>query len=61
MQAHLIDLESALNIIGIKKTFMYKLINAGEIRPVKLGKKTMFVESEIHSWIDVQIAKRDDA
>jgi len=40
---------------------MYKLINAGEIRPVKLGKKTMFVESEIHSWIDVQIAKRDDA
>jgi len=42
---------------SLKKTKLYELINAGELHPIKLGRKTVFSEIEVNEWIEAQIAK----
>lgn len=49
-----------LNRINMCKTALYERIKAGELRPIKLGKKTVFVESEINEWMQKQIDIRDN-
>ena len=46
------------NITSLGKTALYELIKAGELRPVKLGRKTVFVESEIIEWVNQRISNR---
>lgn len=43
---------------SLHKTKLYELINAGELRPIKLGRKTVFSEQEVNHWIETQITKR---
>ena len=43
---------------SLRKTKLYELIKAGELRPVKLGRKTVFSEQEVNHWIEIQINKR---
>ena len=42
---------------SLHKTKLYELINAGELQPIKLGRKTVFSEREVNQWIETQIAK----
>lgn len=42
----------------LRKTALYELIKAGELRPIKLGRKTVFVESEIIDWVNQRISNR---
>lgn len=42
---------------SLHKTKLYELINAGELQPIKLGRKTVFSEREVNQWIESQIAK----
>jgi len=37
---------------SLKRTALYSLIKSGELRPIKLGRKTVFLESEIQNWIN---------
>jgi len=37
---------------GISRTHLYTLIKRGEIHPLKLGKRTMFSEDAIDTYID---------
>jgi excisionase family DNA binding protein len=43
------------DITGLGATRVYQLINDGELRRVKLGKKTVFVESEVKDWLNLKI------
>jgi len=58
VNARLIDLPELTKLTTLRKTKLYELINAGELRPIKLGRKTVFSEQEVSQWIETQIAKR---
>ena len=53
-----IDVPETTNRTSLRKTKLYELINAGELRPIKLGRKTVFSEQEVNAWIEKQIANR---
>lgn len=45
-------------ITSLGKTALYERIKAGELRPVKIGRKTLFAESEIYAWVNQRLASR---
>ena len=56
MQAHHIpplawQIEPACNRAGIGRTMMYQLIKAGEIKTIKVGRRTLVPESELQKWL----------
>lgn len=51
-QDRFIELPETSYITSLKKTKIYELINAGELRAIKLGRKTVFLESEILAWVN---------
>lgn len=55
----LIAIPEVTRITSLKKTTLYKLINSGELRPVKLGRKTVFAEAEIVAWVENRLACRE--
>lgn len=57
--ARLIPLPEVSRITSLKKTTIYKLIASGEFRPVKLGRKTVFSEGEIHDWVECRLSNRE--
>jgi len=54
-----IPLPEVTRITSLKKTALYQLINSGELRPVKLGRKTVFAEAEINAWVQQRLASRE--
>ena len=48
-------------LTSLHKTKLYELINAGELRPIKLGRKTVFSEYEVNAWIEKQMSNRVEA
>jgi predicted DNA-binding transcriptional regulator AlpA len=54
----LIAIPETLYRTSLCKTALYERIKAGEFRPIKLGKKTVFAENEVREWIDSRIAGR---
>lgn len=58
LSAHrFMELPEVTSITTLKKTAIYKLIQLGEITPVKIGRKTVFIESEIRHWVATRIAE----
>lgn len=57
----LIALPAVSQITSLKKTAIYQLIKAGEIRPAKIGRKTVFSEAEIYAWVDARLSSRGAA
>lgn len=47
----------ACNRIGVGKSTLYELIQAGEIKPLKIGSRTLIPESELQKLL----AKRMEA
>jgi len=56
-----LDVQETTHRTSLRKTKLYQLISAGELRPIKLGRKTVFSEQEVNAWIEKQIAKRNEA
>lgn len=54
----LIDLLQVTYITSLKKTALYELIKRGELKPVKLGRKTVFLESEVIAWVNNKVIAR---
>ena len=57
-QPRLIPLPDVTRITSLHKTKLYELIAAGELHPVKLGRKTVFSESEVYTWVNSRLARR---
>lgn len=48
--------KETMTLAEISRTTMYKKIKAGEFpKPIKIGKKSLWVESEINDWIKEQM------
>ena len=48
--------KETMTLAEISRTTMYKKIKAGEFpQPIKIGKKSLWVESEINNWIKEQM------
>ena len=56
--ARLIAIPETLNLTSLCKTALYERIKAGELRPIKLGRKTVFAEAEISAWVNARLASR---
>ena len=41
----------ATQVIGVGRTFLYRLSGAGILNPRKIGKKTVFLVSEINDYV----------
>ena len=41
----------AMGILRISRPTLYRLINEGELKPVKIGKRTLFEEKELQRFI----------
>ncbi|MHB1333202.1 MAG: helix-turn-helix transcriptional regulator [Sulfuriferula sp.] len=54
----LIPIPVVTQITSLRKTALYELIKAGELRPLKLGRKTVFSEAEIIAWVNARLAGR---
>ena len=50
--ARLMSVLDAMSYLGIGRTQFYKLIKLGHINPVKIGRRTFVINSELDSWID---------
>ena len=48
-------LAQAAERLGIGKTTLYKLIDAQQIRPIKIGKRIVVPESELKRYIRAQL------
>jgi excisionase family DNA binding protein len=57
----LIDLPEVTRLTTLRKTAVYELIKAGELRPIKLGRKTVFAEAEVANWVRTKIGQPADA
>jgi predicted DNA-binding transcriptional regulator AlpA len=55
----LITLKQVEDLTSLRKSRLYQLIQASEFpQPVKLGRRTAFVQAEVEAWILGQIAAR---
>lgn len=53
-----IDVPETSHKTCLGKTSIYELVKAKELRPIKLGRKTVFSEQEVNAWIEKQISNR---
>lgn len=51
----LVDVQTVCAITTLSVSRIYQLIDEGELRRVKLGRKSCFVEAEIRAWIEAKI------
>lgn len=58
IKTRLIDMTRTCEIACLGKTSVYERIASGEFHPIKLGRKTVFAESEIYEWVAAQLASR---
>jgi len=50
------QIDPACNRAGIGRTMMYKLIKDGEIKTIKVGRRTLVPESELQRWLTRMMA-----
>lgn len=50
---------AACERLGVGKTTIYELIAAGELRPFKIGRKTLIPESDLLRLIAARVAAND--
>lgn len=46
-----VRLNTALAMIGVRKTKMYELIAAGEIEAIKIGRSTMVLRASLEAYV----------
>ncbi|WP_208644189.1 AlpA family transcriptional regulator [Vreelandella andesensis] len=62
MSMKLIRIKDVMERTGLARSTIYKYINLGQFpQPIKLGTRAVaWVESEIDTWINDSIKRRDD-
>jgi excisionase family DNA binding protein len=51
VRPRLLTVRQTTQIAGCARTTLYRLISEGAIRPVKVGRRTLIVASELDEWI----------
>lgn len=53
----LIDLQEVSRLTSLRRSAIYERIAQGEFKVIKLGRRSAFIEAEVHAWIREQVAK----
>lgn len=60
MSTILLSFEDVAFRVGLGRTRIYAGVTAGDFpKPVKIGRRSLWVEAEIDQWIADRIAERD--
>ena len=51
-----VGVEDATNMIGIRKTKFYQLVNEGRIRTFKVGRKTLVPTEDLRRFVEEGLA-----
>lgn len=46
-----------IEILPIRRTRLYEAVGAGELKPTKFGKRTMFLANDVAAFLDGIVAK----
>lgn len=57
----LIDVKELSRRTTLQHSAIYERIKAGDFRPIKLGRKTVFAEGEVQKWINERISGKPEA
>lgn len=55
-QVRLVSIETATKLLGIGRTTVYDLINRGELRSTKIGRRTLLAVEDIDAFVDRKLA-----
>lgn len=47
----LLTLEEVMHRTSMRRTFIYSLVQKGELRRAKIGRNIRFVESDVEAWV----------
>jgi prophage regulatory protein len=57
-----LSLKTLLIKTSSSRSYIYKLISQDSFpRPIKVGRRSIWVEAEVEAWLADQVAKRDSA
>lgn len=52
----LVSIELAAELLGIGRTTVYDLVNRGELRSTKIGRRTLLAVDDIDAFVDRKLA-----
>ena len=55
-QARLVSIEVAAQLLGIGRTTVYDLVNRGELRSTKIGRRTLLAVEDIDAFVHRKLA-----
>lgn len=55
-RARLVSIEVAAQLLGIGRTTVYDLVNRGELRATKIGRRTLLAVEDIDVFVDRKLA-----
>jgi excisionase family DNA binding protein len=54
-----VTVDEAKKLLCLGTTAIYDLINTGELRRIKIGRKTVFLASDVTAFINRKVAEAD--
>lgn len=52
----LIDVQGVMKFTKLGRATIYRAVQAGELKPLKFGRRTLFTEAQISEWINSKVA-----
>jgi len=52
----LVGIDKSCELLSIRRAYLYDLINEGRLRPIKLGRRTLFRYSDLVAFADSALA-----
>ncbi len=60
MVERLFSIKKTMEVLSISRTSLYRLIDSGSLKPLKIGGKVLFAESELDAFIKRLKKERDN-
>ncbi len=57
MEPLLVPVTEACRLLSVSRTVVYELIARGELRPIKVGARTLFAASELERYVSARLAE----
>jgi excisionase family DNA binding protein len=55
----LVTVDEACRVVGLGRSALYDRIASNDLRPVKVGRRTLFSQRELQAWIAARLAERE--